>query len=107
MPYKRLLVRLHCRERQALEELYEATAYHLYACLYHEVRDEKQCEYLLQMIYQHVWTYPKTYCTEALLDQLLTHGHQLIQEKTGVYDGLDARSRNQRCQQRGHGRSSL
>lgn len=78
MPYERLLVRLHRRDRQALEDLYEATASRLYAWLYHDHPNEQQCEYVLCLLYEHVWTYPQTYCTEGLFDQLLACGYQFM-----------------------------
>ncbi|WP_298788789.1 hypothetical protein [uncultured Marinococcus sp.] len=81
MTYERLLVRLQRRERRALEDLYDATASRLYACLYHDLPDEQQCEYVLGLLYEHVWTYPQAYCTEALFDQLLTCGRRFIQDQ--------------------------
>ena len=52
MTYERLLVRLQRRERRALEDLYDATASRLYACLYHDLPDEQQCEYVLGLLYE-------------------------------------------------------
>lgn len=81
MTYERLLVRLQRRERRALEDLYDATASRLYACLYHDLPDEQQCEYVLALLYEHIWASPQTYYTEALFDQLLTRGHLFIQDE--------------------------